>query len=135
MVSRLAYAKNDKEKIAAWKLDLNWILHVFNVRLVTFTWLLLIAPFQTELSLNTHVTVSDIRHDMTKLREEVGGQARSVSMGRFQPNDNGRMLTVTQVQTRSVASTAKESSDLHLHLACSESLPHRHRGPASGAMV
>ena len=30
--SRLFHAKNDKEAIAAWKSDLNKILHVFNVR-------------------------------------------------------------------------------------------------------
>ena len=30
-VSRLIHAKNDKEKIAGWKLDLNRFLHVFNV--------------------------------------------------------------------------------------------------------
>jgi len=34
-VSRLVHAKNDKEKIAAWKLDLDRILHVFNVRSAT----------------------------------------------------------------------------------------------------
>ena len=34
LLSRLANAKNDKETIAAWKLDLNRILHVFNVRSV-----------------------------------------------------------------------------------------------------
>ena len=32
LLSRLANAKNDKETIATWKLDLNRILHVFNVR-------------------------------------------------------------------------------------------------------
>jgi len=31
LLSRLANAKNDKETIATWKLDLNRILHVFNV--------------------------------------------------------------------------------------------------------
>ena len=31
LVSRLAQAKNDKETIATWKLDLNRILHIFNV--------------------------------------------------------------------------------------------------------
>ena len=110
VVSRLFHAKDDKEKIAAWKLDLNQILHVFNVCSVTFTWLLLITPFQTELSLNTHVAVSDICQDMSKLREEIGGQVRSVSVGHFQPNSNGRMLTVAQVQTRSAASTVAEFS-------------------------
>jgi hypothetical protein len=33
-VSRLLHAKNDKEMIAAWKLDLNKILLIFNVRFV-----------------------------------------------------------------------------------------------------
>ena len=32
LLSRLANAKNDKETITTWKLDLNRILHVFNVR-------------------------------------------------------------------------------------------------------
>jgi hypothetical protein len=31
-VSRLVHSKNDKEKIAAWKLELDRILQVFNVR-------------------------------------------------------------------------------------------------------
>ena len=34
IASRLFHAKNDKDAIAAWKLDLNRILHVFNVRAV-----------------------------------------------------------------------------------------------------
>jgi hypothetical protein len=32
--SRLVHAKNDKETIASWRLDLNRILHIFNVRSV-----------------------------------------------------------------------------------------------------
>ena len=35
-VSRIIHAANDKDAIAAWKLDLNRILQVFNVRSVTF---------------------------------------------------------------------------------------------------
>ena len=41
VVSRHLHARNDKEKIAAWKLDLNRILHVFNVRPTFSAWLLL----------------------------------------------------------------------------------------------
>ena len=44
-VSRLFHAKNDKEKVAAWKSDLNRILHVFNVRSGTSAWSLLIICF------------------------------------------------------------------------------------------
>jgi len=34
LLSRLANAKSDKETLATWKLDLNRILHIFNVRSV-----------------------------------------------------------------------------------------------------
>ena len=34
-VTRLFHVKNDKEAVTTWKLDLNRILHVFNVRSVT----------------------------------------------------------------------------------------------------
>ena len=62
--SRLVHAKNDKETIATWRSDLARILLVFNVRSVVFTWLVLIVHSQTELAINTHVTVFDIRHDV-----------------------------------------------------------------------
>ena len=60
VVSRLFNAKDDKEAIAAWRLDLNRILHVFNVRSITSSPPLLTIRFQTELAINTHVAVSDI---------------------------------------------------------------------------
>lgn len=61
-VSRLLHARNDKDKIAAWKSELDRILNIFN----------------TELAINTHVTVSDIRNDVSKIWEEVGGRVRSM---------------------------------------------------------
>ena len=63
-VSRLFHARDDKEAIAAWRLELSMILHVFNVRPVTPLWSSPTIRFQTELSINTHVVVSDIRHDV-----------------------------------------------------------------------
>ena len=36
VISRHLHAKNDKDKIAAWRLDLNRILHVFNVRSIFY---------------------------------------------------------------------------------------------------
>jgi len=107
--SRLFHAKNDKETITGWKLDLNRILQVFNVCLDSFTCLPLIVPFQTELVVNVHVTVSDIRHDVSKIREEIGGQVHSVSAGCIQPIEN-RILTVVKVQTRSAAALTIEES-------------------------
>jgi len=62
-ISRLFHA-NDKEAIATWRLDLNRVLHVFNVRFVTSVWPSLTCRFQTELGINAHATTSDIRHDV-----------------------------------------------------------------------
>ena len=76
---RFLHAKNDKETIVAWKLDLSRVLQVFNVRSFCSTPLLLTSPFQTELAINTHVMVSDIRRDVSKIRKEAGGQVHSVS--------------------------------------------------------
>ena len=45
--------------IAAWRLDLNRTLHVFNVRSADSVWQSLTPPTQTELAINTHVVVSD----------------------------------------------------------------------------
>ena len=64
MLSRLANAKNDKEAIATCKLDLIRILQVFNVRSAKSIRPSLTVSPQTELTINTHVIVSDIRHDM-----------------------------------------------------------------------
>ena len=82
--------------------------------------------------MNIHVTISDIRHDVSKILEELGGQVHSVNTSRFQPIGNGKILTVTQVQTRSAASTTEESSIYHPYLVYLES-PRRRRGPVSGA--
>ena len=92
LLSRLFRAKNDKEDIAAWKLDLNRILHAFNVRSLPFTRLLLTVPLQTELVINTHVVVSDIHRDVSRVRGEVGSQVHSVSTVTFDPSKTGGCL-------------------------------------------
>jgi len=79
LLSRLAHAKNDKETIADWKLDLIRILQVFNVRSAGPVRLSLTASFQTELALNTHNVVSDIRRDMLKGCEDADDKIRTVS--------------------------------------------------------
>ena len=113
-VSRLLQAKNDKEKIAGWRVELNRILHIFNVRSVISAWSSLTIDFQTELAVNTHTIVSDIRDDVSKIRDGIGSQ-------------------VQPAQTRSAASTTKEFSTLHLHPAHLENRLPRGQGPVSDA--
>jgi methyl-accepting chemotaxis protein len=78
-VSRLFRAKSDKDAIAAWRLDLNRILHVFNVRFITLSPPVLIICFQTELAINTHVAVADVRHDVANTHNMVSDVHHSVA--------------------------------------------------------
>ena len=101
-VSRLLHAKNDKETIGGWKFELNRILQLFTVRSVTLTWLSLIVAFQAELVVNVHVTVSDthaivsnIRDDVSKIREGIGGQDQPVSASCILSVNDQRMLIVS----------------------------------------
>jgi len=77
-VTRLFHGKNDKETIATWRSDLNRILHVFNVRSVASVRPLLTVRFQTELAINTHVVVSDIRRDFANTHTVVSDIHRGV---------------------------------------------------------
>ena len=61
-ISRFFHTKKDKATIAAWRSDLDRILHVFEVRSAVHS---LVTPLtvhlQTELALHTHIAVSDVR--------------------------------------------------------------------------
>ena len=78
LISRRFHAKDDKEAIATWRLDLNRILHVFNVRFSASVQLLLTFRFQTELGINTHVTVPDIHKDAANIRTVVSDVHRDI---------------------------------------------------------
>ena len=82
-ISRDIHVKSDRETIAAWKLDLDRIFRVFNVRTAAFARSSLIVPPQAELGLDTHATIFGIRHGVSKIREKVGGQVHSVSTSRI----------------------------------------------------
>ena len=98
--SRLFHAKNDKEAIVAWKLDLNRILHIFNVRSssVVFTRASLILPLQTELAMNTHTLaidtnalVLDIHRNVVASRGGTDSQQHPVS-ATFNPSTTQCLL-------------------------------------------
>jgi len=88
LISRHLRAKNDKETIAAWRLDLMRILQVFNVRHIASLWLSLTLHFQTELVINTQIMVSDIHRTIVKGQEGSGDKNPLVS--------DTRTLTVTE---------------------------------------
>ena len=62
-ISRLLHAKEDKVAIAAWKGDIDKILHIFNVRSVTSVRPSLNLCFQAELETNPHTTISNTQQD------------------------------------------------------------------------
>ncbi|KAF9793062.1 hypothetical protein BJ322DRAFT_1207527 [Thelephora terrestris] len=71
-------SKSEKDEIAAWRAELNRILHVFN----------------TELLDNTSGAASDIRDDVSKIQEETGGQG---TQGRSVPRvELGRKLGLSR---------------------------------------
>ena len=86
VISRHLHAKNDKEKIAGWKSDLNKILHVFNVRSIGSVWPLLTLHSQTELTINTHVIVSDTHAIVSEIRHTmVGSSGKTLSVSDNHP--------------------------------------------------
>ena len=72
-VSRALRGMGDKDKILAWRRDLNRILQVFNVCSIYSVLRALITTSQTELVINTHVLVADIH------RLALGGQEDNTS--------------------------------------------------------
>ena len=97
--SRALHAKSDKDTIAAWKSDLNRILHVFTVCLITCVRSSLIFRFQAQIAVNTNVIVSEIRSAVVNSREEANNTNSSVSTTctLFIVE---RTLTVIQARTR-----------------------------------
>ena len=88
------------DTMAAWRSDINRILHVFNVRSVGSVQLSL-TSLQTELTINTHVMVLDIHRNVMTSQGYTDGLHRSVSLP---PPINDSVLTVSQIQTRSAIS-------------------------------
>jgi len=64
-IFRRYHAKDDKEAIDTWRLDLDGIPRVFNVCSVTFARRLLTFGFQIELGVNTYATIFGTRRGTT----------------------------------------------------------------------
>jgi hypothetical protein len=102
LFSRLVHAKDDKDTIASWRLDLNRILHIFNVRPVVVVWLSPTVYFQTELAIDTNANVSDVRRDVTNTHTVVANTHTLVSdihrnMLQSQGGDDGQRQSVRAI--------------------------------------
>ena len=91
--SRLLHANNDKEAIAAWKLDLNRILHIFNVCVVIHIRLVLTARLQTELAVTTHLVVSDVHHGVVDTHTMVSDMHRNMLKGLESSDDQYHLVS------------------------------------------
>ena len=65
-ISQRYHAKDDKEAIATWRLRLDRVRHIFNVRSVTSALPSLTVRLQTELGMITHTTLSSAHQDSVK---------------------------------------------------------------------
>ena len=78
-LSRLIRAKTDKDKIAAWRAELNRILQIFNVRLATSLLAPLTIRSQTELAIDTNVAVSNTNNIVSNTNNIVSNTHNVVS--------------------------------------------------------
>ena len=81
--SRIFHTQNDKNTIAAWKEDLDRLLHIFNVRSVSSASLSLTTPFQTELAIDTNVAATETDRKVTDMHEDVLVIKESVANRQF----------------------------------------------------
>ena len=80
LASRVLYAKSDKDKIMAWGQDLNRIVQNFNVRLVDSRRCSLTASFQTGLTVNNNVLLTDLHRNVFAGQEGAVGRHQLVSV-------------------------------------------------------
>ena len=103
-ISRIFNAKKDKETVAAWRSELDRIVHVFEVRSALHSLpALLIVHLQTELAIHTHLAVSDVREDVGDIRVDVGDIREDVG------DIRGGVVDIRE----DVANTRELVSDMH----------------------
>jgi len=133
VISRRYHVKDDKQAIASWRLDLNRILHVFDVRSVTPVWTSLTPHSQTESRIDTHATgsdahqdaankhtiISDVHHDVTNAETIVSGRS-DISNSRTGASDTRRSKLKTREgadgQNRAVSTARTLSPKKYLPL-------------------
>jgi hypothetical protein len=96
VISRLYHAKSDKKAIVTWRLDLDGILHVFNVRSVSPVRRLLTFCFQAEPGIPARATVSDTTQDAANTSTIVSHGGRNKSRSCEGVDDRNKVVSTTR---------------------------------------
>jgi hypothetical protein len=102
---RFVLSKTDKDMIAGWKEDFIRILHVFNVRSIGFvvhSFANLAAPFQTELAIDTNMTVTDTKTIVTDAKTIVTDTKTIVTDTKTIATDTKTVVTDTQTMVADI---------------------------------
>lgn len=127
LLSRLVHARNDKEVMAAWRSDLNRVLHIFNVRSASFVRQSLTVLFQTEMAINTHMMVSDLHRNASTSQEGTDDQRPLVSVD-FHPPP-AKHSPVPRLKPGRPSQIPRGPRHFWI-LSLLESCPRRRQGPA-----
>ena len=104
-LSRHFHAKNDKDAIAAWKSDLNRILHVFTVRSIVPSLAFLMSRFQVEFAVTTHVVAIDIHRGVENTQNMVSDLHQDVENTQDMVSDLHHDVANTQTMVSSIHRT------------------------------
>ena len=119
-ISRRYRAKDDKEAVAAWRLDFDRILRVFDVRSIISVWPPLTIYFQTKLEINTRVTTSGLRYDVANIRTTVPDVHLDIPNANNVVSNIRRDVLNTHLVRSDVANTRATASDVHHKLKSRE---------------
>ena len=124
-VSRFLQARNDKESIATWRLDLHRVLHVFNMRSEVYVRPRVLSVYlQAELAINTNIAVSDVHRDIVNTQTIVSGIRRGVVNTHVIVSELQRSVTSTHTMVSDIRRTmarcqeTTDGKDLPVSVAC-----------------
>ena len=113
-VERFLHTKNDKEKISAWKLELDRILRVFQVGSIIDLLILLTVYHQTELAINACLEISEVGQGVSDTHHIVSDTRAVVSDTHVIVSDTHAMLSDTHAvvsEIRHIIAKGQEVTD------------------------
>ena len=131
-VSQLFFAKSYKDAIASWRQQLYGVLHLLNIRSVSFAWELFSAAFRTKLAINTNTLMADLYR--SKAGREGTDDNHSVSPTCYLPaRDSDHPVDASYVGGNGLRQGSSRSHGSIVLLPVNS--PLLHRGPISDAMI